>query len=186
MWSLDRLAPPTMIRLAAAFALAALAGGCFQPLYGQHTFVGDTNLGGALKGIDVVQIDAPPGTPLSRLAVEVRNELTFGLNDGTQPKTHSLRIVLGTGGSSLIVDPSTARPEFEMISVDADFTLVEVATAKPVLQAYATARVSYDIPGQQQRLAMTRGQRTAQSRAAVVIAQQIRARLASYFASARS
>jgi LPS-assembly lipoprotein len=176
-----------MIRFCAAALIAMLAGGCgFQPLYGERTLTGEPGLAAVMQGVDITQITAAPGTPLARLAVEVRNELTFGMNDGRQPKTHRLDIVLSTGATSLIVDPTTARPEFEMISVDATFTLVDIATAKPVMNAFATARVSYDIPGQQQRLGLTRGQRSAQSRAALVIAQQIRARLASYFASAKS
>ena len=46
------------------------------------------------------------------------------------------------------------------------------------------ARVSYDIPGQQQRFASARGQRDAEDRAAKVIAENITARLASYFIAA--
>ena len=43
------------------------------------------------------------------------------------------------------------------------------------------ARVSYDIPGQQQRFARIRGLRDAENRAAKVIADNIKSRLASYF-----
>ena len=43
------------------------------------------------------------------------------------------------------------------------------------------ARVSSDTPGQQQRFARVRGLRDAESRAAKVIAENIRSRLASYF-----
>ena len=45
------------------------------------------------------------------------------------------------------------------------------------------ARVSYDIPGQEQRFARLRGLRDAETRAAKVIAENIRTRLASYFAA---
>ena len=43
------------------------------------------------------------------------------------------------------------------------------------------SRVSYNIPGQQQRFAGERGLRDAENRAAKVIAENIRSRLASYF-----
>ncbi len=43
------------------------------------------------------------------------------------------------------------------------------------------ARVSYDIPGQEQRFARARGLRDAENRAAKVIADNIKSRLASYF-----
>ncbi|MBX6426110.1 MAG: hypothetical protein IRZ09_09350 [Variibacter sp.] len=186
MWSLEDSAVfRRAVGLAAAMLIAGLAGGCFQPLYGERSLGGGPGLGAALAGIEVAQIEAPPGTPLARIAVEVRNELTQGLTGGgaARPPTHRLTINLRTGGSSLIVDPTTARPEFEIVSLDADYRLVEIASSKPVLDGSATARVSYDIPGQQQRLGALRGQRDAQSRAAVLIAEQIRARLASYFAA---
>jgi LPS-assembly lipoprotein len=47
----------------------------------------------------------------------------------------------------------------------------------------AFARVSYDNPGQQQRFANARGQRDAENRAAKVISDSIKSRLASYFAA---
>ncbi|MBN8919413.1 MAG: hypothetical protein J0H62_01625 [Rhizobiales bacterium] len=177
---LRRLAGPVV-----AIGLAALVGGCFQPMYGDRSVSASPAVRDALLGVEVAQIDAAPGTPLSRLAVEVRNELTFGLNGGgaSAPPTHRLVVVMSTGTGSIIVDPTSARPEFEIVSLDANFRLMEIGSGKQVLAASATARVSYDIPGQQQRLAALRGQRDAQSRAAVVIAQQIRSRLASFFAN---
>ena len=42
-------------------------------------------------------------------------------------------------------------------------------------------RVTYNVPGQQQRFAKDRGLRDAETRAAKEIAEQIRSRLASYF-----
>ena len=50
-----------------------------------------------------------------------------------------------------------------------------------VIKGQTFSRVSYDIPGQQQRFARARGLRDAENRAAKVIAEQIRSRLASYF-----
>jgi LPS-assembly lipoprotein len=178
-----RLAGPT-----AALLCAALLAGCFTPLYGEHSFSNSPQVRQALDRVEVAQISAPPGTPLARLAVEMRNELTFRLTGGSSaaPPTHRLVIALNTSASSLIVDPSTARAEFEMVSLDANFQLIDIATSKPVMSSYATARVSYDIPGQQQRINALRGQRDAQSRAAVTVAQQIQARVASYFAGAGS
>ncbi|TMJ31006.1 MAG: hypothetical protein E6G88_06165, partial [Alphaproteobacteria bacterium] len=56
----------------------------------------------------------------------------------------------------------------------------ELATGRPVVNATAFARVSSDVPGQQQRFASSRARRDAEDRAAKVIADQIRSRLASY------
>ena len=59
--------------------------------------------------------------------------------------------------------------------INATYTLIELASGKRVLTATTVARVSYDIPGQQQRFARARGLRDAESRAAKVIAEQIKA-----------
>ena len=165
--------------------IAGLTAGCFTPLYGERSLTGTPALRSAMAQVDVAQIDGPPGTALARLAVEVRNELLFGLTGGsaTPPPTHRLRITLAGSYSSLIVDPSTARAEYELVSMDANYKLVEIATGKEVVDGAATARTSYNVPGQQQRMAMLRGQRDAQSRAAKLIAEQIKTRMASYFAT---
>jgi LPS-assembly lipoprotein len=193
MWSLermtddrqqrtDRLGLSVLRRLSSVVCLAALVAGCFQPLYGERTLTGEPSLRAAFRGIDVAQIDAPGGSALARLAVEVRNAILFDFTGGGSqtPPTHRLVIKLSTSTSSIIVDPTTARPEFEITALDAQYRLIEVASNKLVMDGSATARVSYDIPGQQQRFAMLRGQRDAQSRAAKVIADQIRTRVASF------
>lgn len=173
------------MRLAAVFLIAGLTAGCFTPLYGERSLTGTPALRTAMAQVDVAQIEGTSGTAMARLAVEVRNELLFGLTGGgaAPPPTHRLSIVLTGSYGSLIVDPSTARAEYEVVSMDASYKLVEIATGKEVVDGSATARTSYNVPGQQQRLAMLRGQRDAQSRAAKVIAEQIKTRMASYFAT---
>jgi LPS-assembly lipoprotein len=175
-----------VLRLTAAMALAGLTAGCFQPLYGEHTFAGGPGVGAALKHVTVAQIVAPPGTPSARLAVELRNELTFMLDRGAPshvPPTHRLEITLQVSGTSLIVDPLTAREEYEIQGATAIYRLVEIATNKIVVDSTAVQRTPFAVPGQQQRFAMLRGQRDAQSNAVKVVAAQIQARLASYFAA---
>jgi hypothetical protein len=58
---------------AAALAIAALAGGCFQPLYGEQSPTGGPVLRDQLSAVDVVQIQAPKGSDEARIAVEIRN-----------------------------------------------------------------------------------------------------------------
>src|SRR5882762_5114860 len=60
-----------IVRAFAALAIAALAGGCFQPLYGEHSPTGGPVLREQLSAVDVLQIDAPKGSDESRLAVEI-------------------------------------------------------------------------------------------------------------------
>ena len=82
---------------------------------------------------------------------------------------------------SVIVDIDTSRPDIENYGITATYSLTEIATGKVVVTGQTFARVSYDIPGQQQRFARARGLRDAESRAAKVVADNIMARLASYF-----
>ncbi len=170
-------------RLAAAFAAAALVAGCFQPMYGKRSVTGGPGLTEILSAVDVAQIDAPKGSSEARLAVELRNALLFDFTggSGSTAPTHKLTIRLASQRTSIIVDLTSARPDLENYGLDATYTLTEMATRKVVVNGTTFARVSYDIPGQVQRFARIRGLRDAESRAAQVIADHIKSRLASYF-----
>ena len=171
------------MRLLPAFALAALVGGCFQPMYGQLSPTAGPGLGNALSSVSVTNIEAPKGTTEERLAVELRNELLFGLTggSGSNSPTHELTVKQTTQSAKIIVDITSARPELENFGLDASYRLTEVATGKTVVTGTTFARVSYDVPGQVQRFARLRGLRDAETRAAKVIADNIKTRLASYF-----
>ena len=174
-----------VLRWAAVLGLAALCAGCFRPLHGEYSVAGGSSVQTALAGVEVVPFETAGGTPLARMSVQVRNALAFELGRGRAPlpPTHRLVLQLGTTTSSLIVDPTTGRPEYEIVSFDAFYRLVEIATGRYVLDGTATSRATYDIPGQQQRFNIIRGQRDAQSRAVQVVTEQIRNRLAAYFAT---
>ncbi len=170
-------------RTGAALAIAALAAGCFQPLYGEHSVAGGAVLREQMSAVDVLQIEAPKGTDEARLAVEIRNALLFDLTGGADaaPPTHRLKLAMSSTRASIIVDIQTSRPDVENYGINATYSMTEIATGKVVVTKQTFARVSYDIPGQQQRFARIRGLRDAESRAAKVIADNIRSRLASYF-----
>ncbi|MDT3685227.1 MAG: LPS assembly lipoprotein LptE [Pseudorhodoplanes sp.] len=171
------------VRIALALLCAGLVGGCFQPLYGQRSTAGGPSIVSQLSAVEVQPIDAANGTPEARLGVEVRNALIYDLtggSGGTSP-THRLKIQLSASRQQVIVDITTARPDVENYGIDATYTLVELATGKVVVTGRTFSRVSYDIPGQQQRFARQRGLRDAENRAASVIAENIKSRLASYF-----
>jgi LPS-assembly lipoprotein len=182
MWWPD-FAP--VARLAAVLALAGLTGGCFQPLYGERAAYGSVNpgIGYKMASVEVVPIDAPNGTRVARIGVSVRNELIYELTGGGSPAstTHQLKVNLSANTKQVIVDINTARPDIQNYSLDASYTLTDLATGKVVVNGRTFARVSYDIPGQEQRFAGARGLRDAENRAAKDIAENIRSRLASYF-----
>jgi LPS-assembly lipoprotein len=184
MWWLERGAARRFVfRLACIGALGGLVAGCFQPLYGEHSLANSPGIGPALAGVDVNQITAPNGSPEARVAVEVRNQLLFNLTGGAAaaPPTHRLTIKMASTRLSVIVDINSGRPDVEDYGINANYQLLEIKTGKTVLDSATFARVSYDIPGQAQRFARARGLRDAENRAAKLIADNIKARLASYF-----
>ena len=173
----------SLARLIAPFAAACLLAGCFQPLYGDHSIGAGPNIKAALRTVDVSQIPAPNGTPESRIAVDIRNQLVFNLNDGSNPTlpAYRLNIKMQSTRLTVIVDLSSARPELENYGLNVQYDLVDLKTGKVVFNDQTFARVSYDIPGQEQRFARARGLRDAENRAGQVIADAIKTRLASYF-----
>ncbi len=169
-------------RLFAVVALAALTGGCFQPMYAEHTD-GTPDLREKLLGVEVPPIDKPNSSPEARIGVEIRNALAFKLY-GTatgMPPTHRLMLRFTSSRSSLMVDPNTGLPTSENFGIDAQYNLVEIATNKVVLTGSTFSRVSYDMPGSYQRFARARAFRDAEDRAAHIIADNIQTRLASFF-----
>ena len=171
------------LRIAAVIALGALNAACFQPLYASRSVAGGAPLGTQLAQVQVEHVDAPNGTPEARVAVELQNALEFELNGGggTISPTHSLKVRMTLGRSSIITDITTGRVEAEITGVDASFTLTELATGKAVVNGRTFARVSSDYPGQQQRFARVRARIDAETRAAKVIAENVRTRVASFF-----
>jgi len=182
MWSFSRLT-----HLLIVVGLAGLTAGCFTPLYGTSTaVVGGSDVANKLSAVEVAPIDpanAPNGSRIARVGVGVRNELMFDLTGGraAAPPTHRLDIRLTSTTLQVIVDVNTARPDVENYGINATYTLTDLNTGKKVVTATTFSRVSYNIPGQEQRFAGDRGLRDAEDRAAKVIAENIRSRLASYF-----
>ena len=182
-------ARPTRLLLAKllmAMSLAGLTAGCFQPLYGTQSPIGGTGgVGAKLDTVEVAPIDAPNGTRLSRVGVNVRNELMYQLTGGgaAAAPNYRLDVRLSSTNIQVIVDINTARPDIQNYAIDAVYTLTNVSNGQKVVSGQTFSRVSYNIPGQQQRFAGDRGLRDAENRAAKVIAENIRSRLASDFTS---
>jgi LPS-assembly lipoprotein len=164
-------------------AAAAFLAGCFQPLYGDKAADGTSTIRNEFAQVAVAQIPAPNGTAESRIAVELRNNLVFALTGGggAAPPTHELKITITSTRMSMMVDVQSSRAEVENFGLNASYQLIDLKTGKPVLRDTTVARVSYDIPGQEQRFAKGRALRDAENRAAKVIADIIQTRLASYF-----
>ena len=167
-----------------ALGLAGLLAGCFQPLYGDKATVG----GGAalrdkLASVEVAQIPAPNGTSLSRISVGVRNDLLYDLTGGggAASPTHDSISSSPPPRCRWSSTSIRGRPDMQDYGINATYTLTDLATGKRVISGQTFSRVSYNVPGQQQRFASARGLRDAENRAAKVISDNIHARLTSYF-----
>jgi LPS-assembly lipoprotein len=169
--------------LLAPFAAACLLAGCFQPLYGDHSIGAGPSIKAALGTVDVSQIPAPNGSPEARIAVDVRNALLFKLNGGSNPTlpAYRLNITMSSNRLTVIVDLTSARPELENYGLNVQYNLIDLKTGRVLFADQTFARVSYDIPGQEQRFARARGLRDAENRAGQTVAEAIKNRLASYF-----
>jgi LPS-assembly lipoprotein len=156
--------PPGMtrkiIRLMAVLAIAGLTAGCFQPLYGDVTpALGGGNVTEKLAGVEIAPINTPNGTRLSRVGVVVREALIYDMTGGgaVGMPTHKLVVRLTSRQLQAIVDITTARPDIQNYGIDATYQLIDLRTGKPVISGQTFSRVSYNIPGQEQRFAGQRG-----------------------------
>jgi len=140
-----------MISILAALALAGLTAGCFQPLYGTQASVGAAGISDRLSSVEVAPIDAPNGTRLSRVGVEVRNSLMYDLTGGgaAAATNYKLDIRRTSQQMQVIVDLDTARPDIQNYGIDASYTLTDITTGKKLVTGQTFSRVSYNIPGQQ-------------------------------------
>jgi len=127
---------------------------------------------------------APPGRSLRSFdelaAIDVAKDMFYGEDGRPNELWHRF-----ADAFSLLsyrqTNINSARPDVWNYRLNATYTLTDIATGKPVVTASTFSRVSYNIPGQEQRFAGARGLRDAEDRAAKVIAENIRSRLASYF-----
>lgn len=179
---------PRMVRILMALAVAGLTAGCFQPLYGDRASVGGGAAPGVIdkmRSVDVPMVSVSQSGRLPRVGGEIRNELIYQLTGGGGEGTTSyvLKISISSTNLQVISDVNTARSDVQNYGIDASYALSEVGTGRQLFSGSTFARVSYDTPGQQQRFAGIRGLRDAENRAAKVIAENIRNRLASHFAA---
>ena len=173
-----------LVHAATVMAAALLVAGCFQPLYGDRSVSGGSKLREALSGVQVVEIRAAADTPEARMAVPIQNELRFNFTGGGGAGAPTHRLVMQIVGNRAVVSATnvTGLPFIENFTLNASYSLVEIATNKPVLTGRAVTTVSYD-PSGTQRYARITGMQDAERRAAKVISDNVTTRLSSYFVS---
>ncbi len=157
-----------------ALTLASALGACnVRPMYGELSTGGT-----AMDDLRAIEIEAAD----DRVEQEVRNELIFAFTGGgraSEPR-YRLRIILTRIEGDLGVEKFNDVPAAYLMHVSANFFLLDKATGRQLMTGKSFANASYDFSNQ--RFANVRAKRDAEDRAAKVIADDIRTRIASYFA----
>lgn len=167
----------SVAKLAAALALAALAGGCLRPLYAESTL---SSQGGsvraALQAIEIPEVKGLVGHHL-------RNELVFELDGGgDRDPQKRFRLELGVDESIQVVtvDYATGRADSAVLVANATWTLKRIDSGETVASGRESARAPYERSAQ--RFATVRAARDAQARAGKSLATLIRGQLAASLA----
>lgn len=169
----DASHPSRRAMLAAALTMAALAGGCLQPLYAENTrSVTGGSIKDTLKEVEVPEIRGLIGHYL-------RNELVFELDGGGEPdRTKRLKFDTRIAESLEVVtvDYANGRADSAILVATATWTVTEIGSGKIVSQGTNIVRAPYERSSQ--RFSTVRAARDAQIRAAKNLATLIRGQMA--------
>ena len=159
-----------------AVALLALAGCTVQPLYGSSP--AGISVNAALSGIVVEPVD-------TRVAQDLRNRLLFDLTGGAAPPVaprYALNLNVATSELALGVTPVETSPAYS-VTITATYEVTSITTGKIVLRSVTRQSASYDRTNQ--AFANSRAKLDAETRAAVLAADDIHLSLAAAAASGR-
>lgn len=158
---------------------AALAlGGCqVRPLYAE--------IGAGPGGVTVMDDLKKVSIPVTnaRLDQVLRNELIYQFTGGGEPSkpVYTLRIIVTTIQSSVAVQVMSQVPASYILTLTANFQLYRNDNRQTLLTGVSTADASFDYSSQ--RFANLRAKQDAEDRAAKVVANDLRIRLAAFFAT---
>jgi len=177
MLSPERVHLRDLSRWASIGAIALTLAGCFQPMYADRSITGGSgpNLREAMRDVEVVAVDG-------RLGQELRNDIIFELTGGAGNPAgapYKLNMTVSNTSFNAIIDATSGLAQTETVSLDVNYKLKDVANDKVVLSDKAIARVTIDRTAQ--RYARVRAVRDAENKAAKIVAEQMRARVASFF-----
>jgi LPS-assembly lipoprotein len=162
-------------RRALVFAALLSVAGCFQPMYGDRGTGSGPSLVNAMRDVEIAPIEG-------RVGQQLRNDIIFELSGGAgNPKgaPYKLDLTVATGNYTANIDPTSGLSQAETVTLDVTYRLRDVANGRVVVSDRALARVTVDSTAQ--RYARVRAIRDAENRAAQVVSEQIRSRIASYF-----
>ncbi len=173
-----------LARFVVVIAASVVTAGCFQPLYGEYSASnGGTRIAQAVSAVDVLQIDAPTGTDVRALRSSYATTYSSAYRAEAAVDRRRTRCKSRSPRRATLPAKICKRDfsSSNIYSITATYQLTDLRTGKVVLSDKAYAPVSYDIPGEQQRFASTRALRDSENRAAQLVADNIRGRLASFF-----
>jgi LPS-assembly lipoprotein len=163
----DRMAP-----IIAAMTIPLLAGGCFQPLYGESAHPG---LVESMRAIAVEPIPDRFGHSLTSDLISALN----GTGGAPDPK-YRLKVALTQSTQTPTIESQTNAADSATISASAAYVLTPVAGGAAVASGVASSAAVYDRSAQ--RYANLRAQRDVELRLSRALAAEIELRLAAALA----
>lgn len=155
-----------------ALGIAALAGGCFRPLYAESTA---STVGGsvrsALRAIEFPEIKGLVGHYL-------RNELVFEFDGGNEPdavRTMRFETTLADSVEVVSVDYANGRADSAVLNLTATWKVTRIGSGEVVSSGTNSVREPYERSSQ--RFAVVRAARDAQIRGAKNLASLIRGQI---------
>lgn len=159
--------------LAVALSAAALAGGCFQPLYSDYTAsTAGGSVKSALRSIEIPEIKGLIGHYF-------RNELVFELDGGGASdvqKTLKLEAATSEAVEVVTVDYANGRADSAVLVATVTWKLTRQGSGEVVSSGTNSIRVPYERSSQ--RFSTVRAARDAQVRAAKNLATIVRGQIA--------
>jgi len=160
--------------LAAALTVAALAGGCFQPLYSDSTAstISGSSVKTALRGVEIPEIKGLIGHYF-------RNELVYeldGSGDPDAPRTSKLEAAVAESVEVVTVDYANGRADSAVLVATITWKLTQNGTGKVLASGTNSVRVPYERSSQ--RFATVRAARNAQVSAAKNLATIVKGQIA--------
>lgn len=148
-----------------------LAGCSFRPLYG--TSPAGTDVSGELSSIQIADVSSRPGQL-------VRNQLLSVMSPGGGGSKYTLR--LSVTSREIFVSNLPGRVTTRSrLQLTGNYVLIDIASGQKINSGNSFSTVGYDQV--RQPVADLQAKREATERAAIELAQDIRTRVAAYFAT---
>lgn len=158
----------------AVLGLAVLLAACnVRPMYGS------LSTGARLSDtLSTIAVDPIP----ERLGQQVRNEIVYAMSGAVEPVSprYRLTVTVVRSSSSVGIHQISGTPTAEVLTVSADYRLVDAGTGEELTKGKSFADASFDFSNQ--RYANLRAERDAEDRAAVTIANDIVTKVAAFLA----